>query len=82
MLTVLNYCYDSNSFLSLLFSQIAHLQASYERSVAEQEELTHNIGQTQARLERAAKLTLGLADEQVRWNESVKVNLVYKNTLS
>ncbi len=44
----------------------------YERSVAEQEELTTNIDKTQARLKRAAKLTTGLADEQVRWAESVE----------
>ena len=41
--------------------------------MAEKEQLTHNIGQTQARLKRAAKLTTGLADEQIRWAESVKV---------
>ena len=56
-----------------VFLQIAQLQASYEKSVAEQEELTKNINQTQARLKRASKLTTGLADEQVRWAESVKV---------
>ena len=57
----------------LFLLQIAQLQASYEKSVAEQEELTKNINQTQARLKRASKLTTGLADEQVRWAESVKV---------
>lgn len=56
--------------------KIADLQASYEKSVAEKERLTHNIEETQARLKRAAKLTTGLADEQVRWAESVKVRLV------
>ena len=49
--------------------------------MAEQEELTKNISQTQARLQRASKLTTGLADEQIRWSESVKVqymlHLVY-----
>ena len=65
------------SLLSLpsLHRQIADLQASYERSVAEKEELTRNIEKTQARLDRAAKLTTGLADEQIRWAESVKVSL-------
>ena len=63
-----------HSHLSLL--KIARLQASYEKSVSEKEELTQNIGQTQSRLKRAAKLTTGLADEQVRWAESVKVNSV------
>ena len=62
--------------LSLFFHfllQIADLQASYERSVAEKERLTQNIQQTEARLKRAAKLTTGLAGEQVRWAESVEV---------
>lgn len=61
--------------LPSLHPQIADLQASYERSVAEKEELTRNIEKTQARLDRAAKLTTGLADEQIRWAESVKVKL-------
>lgn len=42
--------------------------------MAEKEELTRNIGETQARLKRAAKLTAGLSEEQVRWTESVEVN--------
>lgn len=54
--------------------QIKDLQASYDRSVNEKQELTNNIAKTQAQLQRAAKLTTGLADEQVRWAESVKVN--------
>ena len=41
--------------------------------MAEKERLTKNIQQTEARLKRAAKLTTGLADEQVRWAESVEV---------
>lgn len=61
--------------LSLLtFHQIADLQASYERSVSEKEELTQNIEKTQARLDRAAQLTTGLADEQIRWAETVTVS--------
>ena len=62
-----------SALLIVLSSQIAELQASYDRSVQEQQELTKNIEETQARLKRAAKLTTGLADEQVRWAESVKV---------
>lgn len=40
----------------------------------EKERLTRNIGQTQTRLKRAAKLTTGLADEKIRWTESVLVH--------
>ncbi|KAL5497489.1 hypothetical protein EMCRGX_G013964 [Ephydatia muelleri] len=50
----------------------AELQAGFEKSVDEKDKLTKNMEQTQARLKRAAKLTTGLADEQVRWAESVK----------
>ena len=60
--------------LSLSPLQIAELQASYELSVAEKERLTQNIEKTQARLDRAAKLTTGLADEQIRWAETVTVS--------
>ena len=59
--------------------QIAELQAGYEKSVDEKDKLTKNMEQTQARLKRAAKLTTGLADEQVRWAESVKVSSQYTN---
>ena len=67
---------DTNYVSALLVplsSQIAELQASYDCSVQEQQQLTKNIEETQARLKRAAKLTTGLADEQIRWAESVKV---------
>ena len=62
-----------STLLIPLSPQIAELQASYDCSVQEQQELTKNIEETQARLKRAAKLTTGLADEQIRWAESVKV---------
>lgn len=56
--------------------QIADLERSYEQSVADKERLTKNISETQVRLQRAAKLTTGLADEQVRWTESVEVSFI------
>lgn len=59
--------------------QIAELQAGFEKSVDEKDKLTKNMEQTQARLKRAAKLTTGLADEQVRWAESVKVSSQHDN---
>lgn len=45
--------------------------------MSEKEELTQNIEKTQARLDRAAKLTTGLADEQIRWAETVTVRYIY-----
>jgi len=43
--------------------------------VAEKEELSQNIQTTADRLKRASKLTTALADEQVRWAESVEVSI-------
>ena len=57
----------------LFRTQIAELQAQYDHSVAEKEELTRNIAQTAARLKRASKLTTALSDEQVRWTENIAV---------
>ncbi len=34
------------------------------------------MAETQVRLKRAAKLTTGLADEQIRWTKSVEVRNV------
>ena len=45
--------------------------------MSEKEELTQNIEKTQARLDRAAKLTTGLADEQIRWAETVTVRYMH-----
>lgn len=53
--------------------QIAELKASYDKSLAEKEELSQNIQTTADRLKRASKLTTALADEQIRWAESVEV---------
>lgn len=53
--------------------QIAELKASYDQSLAEKEELSQNIQTTADRLKRASKLTTALADEQIRWAESVEV---------
>ena len=44
----------------------------YDNSVEEKDKLAKQMGQTNARLKRAGKLTTALADEQVRWKESVE----------
>ena len=49
------------------------MKASYDKSLAEKEELSQNIQTTADRLKRASKLTTALADEQIRWAESVEV---------
>ncbi|XP_065911794.1 dynein axonemal heavy chain 6-like [Dysidea avara] len=54
-------------------AKIAELKAAYDQSLAEKEELSQNIQTTADRLKRASKLTTALADEQVRWAESVEM---------
>ncbi|EGD81584.1 dynein heavy chain 6 [Salpingoeca rosetta] len=52
--------------------KIKALQKQYKQSVAAKEELERNMERTAARLSRAGKLQTALADEQVRWAETVK----------
>ena len=54
--------------------KIAELQKQYDDSVSEKQKLERNIATTAARLKRAAKLTTALGDEQIRWDENVKVS--------
>ena len=68
--------FTSNTVHTTL-SQIAELKAAYDQSLAEKEELSQNIQTTADRLKRASKLTTALADEQVRWAESVEVSTLY-----
>ena len=72
--TVMAQLKEKQDMLADIEAKIAKLQASYEHSVSEKERLEANIAETAGRLKRAAKLTTGLADEQIRWAESVKVN--------
>ena len=64
---------EKQQALTQVEAKIEMLQATYDRSVSEKEELSKNIQTTADRLERASKLTTALADEQVRWDETVKV---------
>ena len=57
--------------LAAVEKEIAELQKSYDDSVAEKQRLEKTMALTQARLKRAGKLTSALADEKVRWEESV-----------
>ena len=54
--------------------QIAELQKSYDDSVAEKQYLEKTMALTTARLKRAGKLTVALADEKGRWEQNVKVS--------
>uniref|UniRef100_A0A8C5LU47 Dynein axonemal heavy chain 6 n=1 Tax=Leptobrachium leishanense TaxID=445787 RepID=A0A8C5LU47_9ANUR len=51
--------------------QIKELQEQFDKSLGEKESLAKTMALTQARLNRAGKLTSALADEQIRWQESI-----------
>ena len=71
--TVMKMLKEKQDSLAAIEAKIAELQQTYDNSVAEKQKLERSIAQTAARLKRSAKLTTALADEQVRWDESVKV---------
>lgn len=54
--------------------QIAKLEAQYDSSLAEKAELEAKMEQCSARLGRAGRLTMALGDEQIRWDQTVKVS--------
>ncbi|XP_017317258.1 dynein axonemal heavy chain 6 isoform X2 [Ictalurus punctatus] len=54
-------------------NEIAALQKHFNSSLAEKETLAENMALTKARLSRSAKLTSALADERVRWQESIEL---------
>ncbi|XP_062985188.1 dynein axonemal heavy chain 6 [Elgaria multicarinata webbii] len=62
---------DKQKKLRQVEEQIQELQDQYEKSLDEKESLARTMALTQARLNRAGKLTAALGDEQVRWEESI-----------
>ncbi|CAG5121595.1 unnamed protein product, partial [Candidula unifasciata] len=69
--TVMSLLKEKQSKLAAVEAKIAQLQKSYDDSVAEKMKLERNIATTAGRLKRSSKLTTALADEQIRWKESV-----------
>ena len=65
---------EKQQLLASVEQKIAMLQKSYEDSVNEKQRLERNMALTQARLKRAGKLTTALADEKIRWEESITVS--------
>lgn len=70
MMTVLR---EKQQHLAELEKQIAQLETSYDSVLAEKTELEQVIDLTVKRLTRAGRLTSALGDEQVQWEQSVKV---------
>lgn len=64
---------DKQRQLAEVEAQIATLEAKFNASVAEKQELEDAMALTAARLVRAGRLNIALGDEQVRWEQSVQV---------
>lgn len=64
---------EKQAKLQAVEDEIAKLQKTYDDSVSEKSRLEKSIAQTGARLKRASKLTSALGDEQIRWDQNVKV---------
>ncbi|KAI9095538.1 hypothetical protein DFS34DRAFT_182154 [Phlyctochytrium arcticum] len=63
---------EKTAALQQVESQLEKLKQKYEESVASKRELADKMEETTRRLGRAGKLTTALADEQIRWAESVE----------
>ncbi|XP_029005758.1 dynein axonemal heavy chain 1 [Betta splendens] len=63
---------DAKQKLAAVESGIATLQAKYQDCLAKKEELDNKYQLCETRLARAAKLINALADEKVRWKETVQ----------
>ena len=53
---------------------MAELKQQYDEKLAQKEELRKKAEHTEMMLDRAFKLVSGLADERIRWEETVKVS--------
>lgn len=64
---------EKQQHLAEVEKQIAQLETLYDASLAEKTELELVIDVTAKRLTRAGRLTSALGNEQLLWEESVKV---------
>lgn len=85
--TELNYVMgilkEKQDALAKVEKHIANLEAMFNASVQEQQDLENGIILTNLRLVRAGRLTMALGDEQIRWEKGVMVSKSrnYKFTL-
>lgn len=62
--------------------KIAKLQAQFDESVNNLAQLQYQMALAEARLNRSGRLTSALADEQVRWEELMKVRFPSASAVS
>lgn len=58
--------------MDIVMKMVGDLQKQYEDNKREKDRLDSSIRSTAVQLENAAKLTTGLASEQIRWAEQVQ----------
>ncbi|KAJ3093097.1 Dynein heavy chain 6, axonemal [Quaeritorhiza haematococci] len=63
---------EKTAALQEVEAQLNKLKTKYETSVASKKQLSEKMEETTKRLTRASKLTAALADEQIRWSDSVQ----------
>ena len=61
------------SELKEVMDKLNQLETQYKNSVQEKEDLDKNLERNNMMLENSGKLTKGLAEEHIRWQETVKV---------
>lgn len=59
-----------------LQDKLKELKDQYDEKVKQKEELRKKAEMLELKLDRADKLVSGLADERIRWEESVKVHVI------
>lgn len=59
-------------------NKINKLRQEYKEAVDNLTSLEYNIQLSEARLNRSGRLTSALADEEIRWQENMKVNKNFK----
>ncbi|KAJ3415371.1 Dynein heavy chain 6, axonemal, partial [Chytridiales sp. JEL 0842] len=72
---------EKTAALQEVESQLDKLKEKYETSIKSKKTLADKMEETTRRLGRASQLTLALADEQVRWTESVETLSVQIDSL-
>jgi len=59
--------------VAIIMGKVKELEDLYTENKNEKERLDTEIGKTTEKLENAAKLSSGLANEQIRWKETVEI---------
>ena len=58
-------------------AKMTELKKQYDEKLAQKEDLRKRAEHTEMMLDRASKLVSGLAGERARWEETVKVSILF-----